>query len=85
MTSIWNSLLCFIHHGLASLPGLPQLQFLIACSMHKQRYRWAGKSYHVIHDKHDVTGSRHKDIHIYLSSYTEGNTRFTRHDIMWKV
>ena len=53
---------------LASFPGLPRLQFLIACSMGGRR---PGESYHVIRGTHDVTGSRHEDIFTFISPATE--------------
>ena len=55
---------------LASFPGLPRLQFLIACSIQNGGRR-PGESYHVIRGTHDVTGSRHEDIFTFISPATE--------------
>ena len=56
----------------ASFPGLPHLQFLIARSMQKKNGgRRPGESYRVIRGTHDVTGSRHGDIYTFISPATE--------------
>jgi len=54
------------HAFLALLPGLLQLQFLIACSMQKQRRR-PGESYHVIQGMADIMDSRYNSLFTFLS------------------